>query len=208
MPWAFVTVHRLPLVAMSRGYLSVAVCGGSRCRGFRSCSTQAYLPHGLWNLPKQGLNLSPALVGRCLTYEPPGKSLLSPSFGALGGGMSTSDLGLCVCIRLSVLCGSRAFLVVDLLDLTSVLWIIPSDSLKAEFGPRHSHFLGLVALPHVGFSWTRDALACKAEGFFFFFSFSLRTSLKFCSTTFCHFFRQLDNCVFRKLSFFLSKELF
>ena len=117
-------MHRLPLVEMSRGYSLVAVCGlliavalGAGVSGAAAHRLTCPMVCGIF--PEQGLNLSPALAGRCLTYEPPGKSLLSPSFGALGGGMSTSDLGLCVCIRLSVMCGSRAFLVVDLLDLTS-----------------------------------------------------------------------------------------
>lgn len=111
----------------------------SHCGGLSCCRSQALdvwasvaaarrlrsLVHGFscpticGIFPEKGLNLSLALAGRFLTYDPPGKSLLSPSFGALGGGMSTSDLGLCVCILLSVMCGSRAILVVDLLDLTS-----------------------------------------------------------------------------------------
>ena len=45
--------------------------------GTSSCGTWAYLPHGMWNLPRPGIELvSPALAGWLLTTGPPGKSCL------------------------------------------------------------------------------------------------------------------------------------
>ena len=45
-------------------------------RRLSSCGARASLPHGMWDLPRPGLELvSPALAGRFLTPEPPGKSL-------------------------------------------------------------------------------------------------------------------------------------
>ena len=50
---------------------------GSRRAGFSSCSTQAWLLRGVWDLPGPGLEpVSPALAGRFLTTVPPVKSLL------------------------------------------------------------------------------------------------------------------------------------
>ena len=49
---------------------------GSRAleRRLCSCGTQASLLHGMWDLPGPGLEpVSPALAGRFLTTEPPGK---------------------------------------------------------------------------------------------------------------------------------------
>ena len=47
---------------------------GSRHTGFSSCSTQAQLLRGMWDLPRPGLEpMSPALAGGFLTTVPPGK---------------------------------------------------------------------------------------------------------------------------------------
>ena len=43
--------------------------------GLSSCGTGAYLPLGMWDLPRPGIEpMSPALAGRCLTTGPPVKS--------------------------------------------------------------------------------------------------------------------------------------
>ena len=83
----------LSLVAASRGYSSLR-CAGSRHAGFSicgtwaqqlwlaalehrlsSCGTQAQLLLSMWDLPGAGIKpVSPALAGRFLTTEPPGKS--------------------------------------------------------------------------------------------------------------------------------------
>ena len=40
-----------------------------------SCGAWAYLLHGMWDLPRPGLEpVSPALAGRFLTTAPPGRS--------------------------------------------------------------------------------------------------------------------------------------
>ena len=77
----------LSLVMASRGYSLVEVLGllitaASHCRaqalayiGFSSCGTWAQLPHGMWNLPRPGIEpVSLALGGGFLTTKPPGKS--------------------------------------------------------------------------------------------------------------------------------------
>ena len=47
---------------------------GSRCVGFSSCDTWAWLLHRIWNLPGPGIKpLSPALAGGFLTTGLPGK---------------------------------------------------------------------------------------------------------------------------------------
>ena len=97
--WIFVAVHRLSLVAVSRGYSLLQYAGfslwwllllwstGSRHMGFSSCGsqvlerrlsscgTQAQLLRGMWDLPRSGIEpMSPALAGRFLTTEPPRKT--------------------------------------------------------------------------------------------------------------------------------------
>ena len=50
--------------------------GGSRAREHRlsNCSVQAYLSQGMWDIPGPGSEpMAPALAGRFLTTEPPGK---------------------------------------------------------------------------------------------------------------------------------------
>ena len=43
--------------------------------GLRGCSVWAYLLHGMWDLPRSGIELmSPALAGRSFPTAPPGKS--------------------------------------------------------------------------------------------------------------------------------------
>ena len=90
LPWVFVSVRRLSLVAASGGYSSLRCMGfslwwllllrstGSRwaleCR-LSSCGARAQLLHGMWDLPRPGIEpVSPALAGRFLTTAPPGKS--------------------------------------------------------------------------------------------------------------------------------------
>ena len=75
-------LHELSLVAGSRGWsvapehkllIAMASLG---CMGFSSDETLAWLPRGMWDLPRSGINpVSPALAGGFLTTRPPGKSL-------------------------------------------------------------------------------------------------------------------------------------
>ena len=63
-------------------------CGAwaSHCGGFSCCRAQvlgarALLYWGMWNLPEPGIEpMSPALVGRFFTIEPPGKPLFISTF--------------------------------------------------------------------------------------------------------------------------------
>ena len=91
----------------------VSHCGGFSCcraqalgRGLGTCSSLALehrcssWAHGLllssmWNLPGSGIKpISPALAGRFLTTEPPGK----PQIHFLGGGgLCISSLEVCSC---------------------------------------------------------------------------------------------------------------
>ena len=67
----FVAVHRLIAVllllwSMGFGHL-----------GFSSCGAQAWMPHGMWNLPGPGIEpVSLAFAGGFLSTVPPGKSSL------------------------------------------------------------------------------------------------------------------------------------
>ena len=90
---------------------------------------------------------------------------------ALGGGISTSDLGLCLHSSLShmwlqSLPGSWP----PGLDLR-VLWIIPSDSLKAEIGPRHSHFPQLSCSAACEIFLDQRCTGLKGRGILFLFFF-------------------------------------
>ena len=98
--WVFVAVRGLSLVAAGGGYYSLRCAGfslrwllllrstGSRRAGFSSCGWRtlerrlsscgawAQLLHGMWDLPRPGLEpASPALAGRPPTTAPPGKPL-------------------------------------------------------------------------------------------------------------------------------------
>ena len=98
--WVFVAACRLSLVVASGGYSSLQCTGcslwwllllqspGSRRAGFSSCGSralerrlsscgaQAQLLHGMWDLPRPGMEpVSPALAGGFLTTAPLGKSL-------------------------------------------------------------------------------------------------------------------------------------
>ena len=77
---------RGPLFIMVRGPLFIAVhrpltitappVAGHRLQKHRlsSCGSQAQLLHGMWDLPRPGLEpVSPALAGRFSTTAPPGK---------------------------------------------------------------------------------------------------------------------------------------
>ena len=82
----FVAARGLSLVVASRGYscgVQASHCGGfSRawalgCPGVSSRGAQAWLPQGMWNLPRPGIELmSPALASGFLTTGPSGKSSL------------------------------------------------------------------------------------------------------------------------------------
>ena len=103
--WVFVAVHGLSLAAASGGYSSLWCTGfslwwllllqsmGSRHTGFSSsglralegrlssCGAWAQLLHGMWDLPRPGIEpMSPALAGRFLTTVPPGQSQFSTFF--------------------------------------------------------------------------------------------------------------------------------
>ena len=98
--WAFVAVCGLSLVTengatlqlwyegFSLQWLLLLGSAGSRHSGFNSCgswalehrlnscSTQAQMLCGMWDLPKSGIEpVSPALAGRFFTTEPPQKPL-------------------------------------------------------------------------------------------------------------------------------------
>ena len=64
--------------AWALGHLVFSSCGSQALKHrLSSCGPQALLLHGMWNLPRSGIEfMSPALAGRFLTTEPPGK----PSF--------------------------------------------------------------------------------------------------------------------------------
>ena len=81
---------RGPLFIVVRGPLFIAVSGpltitappiaGHRLqtRRLSSCGSQAQLLHGMWDLPRPGLEpVSPALAGRFSTTAPPGKPFQS-----------------------------------------------------------------------------------------------------------------------------------
>ena len=72
-----------------RGPLFIAVCRPLtvaaslvaehrlQMRRLSSCGSRAQLLHGMWDLPRPGLEpVSPALAGRCSTTVPPGKPKL------------------------------------------------------------------------------------------------------------------------------------
>ena len=69
------------LVAVSGGYFPVVVCGFFLAvasivveRRLSRSGTWAQLLLGMWDLPRPGTKpMSPALAGRFLTTEPPGK---------------------------------------------------------------------------------------------------------------------------------------
>ena len=99
MHWVFIALPGLSLVAASGGY-SLSPCTGFSLlwllllwsMGFRhegfskigthrfsSCGSQAELLHGMWNLPRSGIEpMSPVLSGRFLPTMPPGKSFFLP----------------------------------------------------------------------------------------------------------------------------------
>ena len=91
--WVFVSVRGLSPVAASGGHPSLRCAGlslsrpfllrstGSRragsvvvAHGLSSCGSRAQLLHGMWDLPRPGLEpVSPALAGRFSTTATPGK---------------------------------------------------------------------------------------------------------------------------------------
>ena len=83
--WVFVSVRGLSLVVASRGHSSSRCVGLSLSRPLvaehrlqscrlSSCGSRAQLLHGMWDLPRPGLEpVSSALAGRFSTTAPPGK---------------------------------------------------------------------------------------------------------------------------------------
>ena len=59
------------------GRMEFSSCGSQALeRGFSTCGIQAYLPHGMWDLPGPEIEpVAPVLAGGFLTIAPPGKSL-------------------------------------------------------------------------------------------------------------------------------------
>ena len=69
---------RGPLFIAARGPLTIAASPVAehrlQTRRLSSCGSRAYLLHGMWDLPRPGLEpVSPALAGRFSTTAPPGK---------------------------------------------------------------------------------------------------------------------------------------
>ena len=67
-----------PLFIVVRGPLTIAASLVAehrlQTRRLSSCGAQAQLLHGMWDLPRPGLEpVSPALAGRFSTTAPPGK---------------------------------------------------------------------------------------------------------------------------------------
>ena len=65
--WVFVVVHGISLVAESRGYSLAAACG------LLTAWLGALLPHGTWNHPGPGIEVSSVLTGGFLTTGSLGK---------------------------------------------------------------------------------------------------------------------------------------
>ena len=71
---------RGPLLIAVRGPLTIAASPVAehrlQTRRLSSCGSRAQLPHGMWDLPRPGLEpVFPALAGRFSTTVPPGKPL-------------------------------------------------------------------------------------------------------------------------------------
>ena len=65
--------------AQALGHVGFSSCTSSRAPELSSCGTRAQLLHSVWDLPGPEIEpMSPALAGRFLTTEPPGKSLSIP----------------------------------------------------------------------------------------------------------------------------------
>ena len=83
--WVFVSVRGFSLVAASGGHSSSQCVGLSlsqplvaehrlQTRRLSNCGPRAQPLHGMWDLPRPGLEpVSPALAGRLSTTAPPGK---------------------------------------------------------------------------------------------------------------------------------------
>ena len=87
---------RGPLFIAVRGPLTIAVSlvveHRLQTRRLSSCGSRAYLLHGMWDLPRSGLEpVSPALAGRLPTTAPPGK----PYVLYLDGGLNYIGTGTC-----------------------------------------------------------------------------------------------------------------
>ena len=73
--------ERGPLFIMVRGPLTIATSlvaeHGLQTLRLSSCGSRAQLLHGMWDLPRPGLEpVSPALAGRLPTTTPPGKPVM------------------------------------------------------------------------------------------------------------------------------------
>ena len=88
--WVFTSVWGPSLVGGKRGPLFIAVRGlltiaaspvaehRLQMRRLSNCGSWAQLLHGIWDLPRPGLEpVSPALAGRLSTTAPPGKPSLT-----------------------------------------------------------------------------------------------------------------------------------
>ena len=77
--WAFSSCgKRGPLFVAVRGPLTIEASPAAehrlQTRRLSSCGSRAQLLHGMWDLPRPGLEpVSPALAGRLPTTAPPGK---------------------------------------------------------------------------------------------------------------------------------------
>ena len=74
--WAFSSCREQGY-SLQASHFHAFSCYGAQafgCMVFSSCGSWAYLPHGMWNLPRPGIELvAPALAGRFLNIGPPGK---------------------------------------------------------------------------------------------------------------------------------------
>ena len=72
--WAFIALSGLLSSCGEWGLLSGCSAGASRGGGFCLCGAQAWLLHGMWDLPSLGTEpMPPALAGGFIITEPPGK---------------------------------------------------------------------------------------------------------------------------------------
>ena len=107
-------------------------CGGLSCgaraleHGLGSCGAWAHLLHSTWDLPGPGVKPgSPALTGRFLTTEPPGKSLR----------FILSEIRIC---SLNQTCAAL------FTELSSLTWLLqPCGSSLAKKGPAGGMGVGM-----------------------------------------------------------------
>ena len=90
----FIAVHRPLTIAAS-----LVAEHRLPTRRLSSCGSRTQLLHGMWDLPRPGLEpVSPALAGRFSTTAPPGKPLqLSFDFHLHGISFSIPSLSVSIC---------------------------------------------------------------------------------------------------------------